>query len=51
MDLLERFNLSHGLLMPDALIAATALVNGLDLGTINKNVFRFIESLRLVDYP
>ena len=51
LTLLEQFTLSHGLLMPDALIAATALVNKLDLGTINRKDFRFIEGLRLVNYP
>jgi len=50
-ELIERYCLSHRLHLPDALIAATALVNGLDLGTINKKDFRFIEGLRLVDYP
>jgi predicted nucleic acid-binding protein len=49
--LLERFNLSHGLLMPDALIAATALELDCELATINRKDFRFIEDLRLVDYP
>lgn len=50
-ELIELYCLSHRLQLPDALIAATALVNGFDLGTINKKDFRFIEGLRLVDYP
>lgn len=49
--LLERYRLSHGLLMADALIAATALVNNLELATQNKKDFRYITGLKLVDYP
>lgn len=50
-SLIEKYCLSHRLEMPDALIAATALVNNFELGTINKKDFRFIEGLRLIDYP
>lgn len=49
--LLERYRLSHGLLMADALIAAIALVNDLELATQNKKDFRYITGLKLLDYP
>lgn len=49
--LVTKYCLSHRLRMPDALIAATALVNNTHLGTINKKDFRFIDGLKLVDYP
>lgn len=50
-SLVTKYCLSPRLRMPDALIAATALVNNINLGTINKKDFRFIDGLRLVDYP
>lgn len=51
VDLLRRYRLSHGLLIPDALIAATALVSEIPLLTKNQRDFRFIEGLRLLPYP
>ena len=51
IGLLRQYRLSHGLLMPDALIAATALVKGLPLVTQNQRDFRFITNLRLLPYP
>ena len=50
-QLVEKFCLSHRLHLPDALIAATALELDCELATINRKDFRFIEGLRLVDYP
>lgn len=50
-DLLKEFRLSHGLLIPDALIAATALAHNLELATKNRRDFRFIPGLHLVHYP
>ncbi|MEO7658298.1 MAG: type II toxin-antitoxin system VapC family toxin [Pyrinomonadaceae bacterium] len=44
--LVEKYCLSHRLQLPDAMIAATALVNSFDLATINRKDFRFIEGLR-----
>ena len=41
----------HGLRIPDAVIAATALTNAFRLATINKKDFRFIDGLLLVEYP
>jgi predicted nucleic acid-binding protein len=49
--LIERYRLSHGLLMPDALIAATALQLNLALISKNQRDFRFIETLNLLPYP
>jgi len=50
IDLLEQYNLSHGLLIPDALIASTALANNEDFVTKNQRDFRFIGRLRLLKY-
>ncbi len=47
IQLMANYSLSHKLKIPDALIAASALVNGLELYTLNIKDFRFIESLRL----
>ena len=47
MQLMENYVLSHKLTIPDALIAATALVHNLDLYTLNQKDFRFISNLRL----
>lgn len=46
--LVEQFTKSHGLLIPDALIAATALEFELPLATLNVSDFRFIPNLKLV---
>ena len=50
VDLLRQFCLSHGLLIADALIAATALVLEAPLLTGNQRHFRFIEGLRGLPY-
>jgi len=47
-QLVQSFFLSHGLLIPDALIAATALKNGLPLHTKNTRHFQMIPQLNLV---
>jgi tRNA(fMet)-specific endonuclease VapC len=47
IQLMERYALSHKLTIPDALIAATALVNNVDLYTLNVKDFRFIEGINL----
>lgn len=51
VDLLRRYRLSHGLLIADALIAATALLQGIPLVTKNERDYRFIAELRLLPYP
>ena len=47
-DLIQEFTLSHGLMIPDALIAATALENGLTLLTKNTRHFQMIPKLEVV---
>ena len=48
--LLRQYRLSHGLLIPDSLIAATALVTGYGLLTKNQSDYRFIEDLNLLPF-
>lgn len=50
LDLVVAFRLSHGLLIPDALIAATALAEGHSLITKNQRHYRFIPGLSLLPY-
>lgn len=47
IQLMENYALSHKLAIPDAIIAATALVNNLDLYTLNQKDFQFISNLSL----
>ena len=49
--LLRRYRLSHGLLIADAFIAATALTVEVSLVTKNQRDYRFIEGLELLPYP
>jgi predicted nucleic acid-binding protein len=49
--LLRRYRLSHGLSIPDALIAATALTEDIPLVSKNQRDYRFIEGLDLLPYP
>jgi len=51
VDLLKQYRLSHGLLIADALIAATALVFNAAFTTKNQRDYRFISSLNLLPYP
>lgn len=51
VDLLMQFRLSHGLLIADALIAATALSFNLPLVSRNQRDYRFIPQLKLLPYP
>ena len=46
-ELIERYAKSHGLQIPDALIAATSLNHGIKLYTGNKKDFMFIEKISL----
>lgn len=50
VDLLRQYRLSHGLLMPDALIAATALSLDSGLATKNQRDYQFIENLNLLTF-
>jgi predicted nucleic acid-binding protein len=47
LNLVESYSLSHKLSIPDALIAATALVHQLELYTLNTRDFQFIPGLKL----
>ncbi len=51
VNLLQDYRLSHGILIPDALIAATALDHDCSLLTKNQRDYRFIDGLRLPGYP
>jgi predicted nucleic acid-binding protein len=51
VELIHRYRLSHGLLIADALIAATVLINEAGLVTKNKRHYRFVEDLHLLPYP
>lgn len=51
MDLLRRYRLSHGLMIPDALIAATAITLDLPFLSKNRRDYVFIAGLQLLPYP
>jgi predicted nucleic acid-binding protein len=51
LELLRQYRLSHGLLIPDAMIAATAITMGHPLISKNQRDFRFIDGLQLLTYP
>lgn len=46
ITLIETYSNSHGLLIADALIAATALENDLTIVTYNTNDFKFVQDLK-----
>ncbi|MEW6077155.1 MAG: type II toxin-antitoxin system VapC family toxin [Thermodesulfobacteriota bacterium] len=50
-ELLKHYRLSHGLLIPDALIAATSIAKGIPLISKNQRDYKFIKKLRLLPYP
>lgn len=50
IELLKNYRLSHGLLIADALIAATALTMNVSLLTKNKKDYQFIKDLKLTPY-
>ena len=50
-DLLKRYRLSHGLLISDALIAATAIISDLSFVSKNQREYRFIKDLQLLPFP
>lgn len=47
ISLLQRYKLSHGLLLADSMIAATALITNLELYTYNIKDFVFISGLKM----
>jgi len=51
IELLNRYRLSHGLLIADGLIAATALTMNIPLLSKNQRDYRFIEGIKLLPYP
>ena len=51
ITLLETYRLSHGLLIADALIAATAITYSAPLVSKNQRDYRFIKELHLLPYP
>lgn len=51
IELMQTYNLSHGLQIADSLVAATALINGAALISKNQRDYRFIEGLNLLPYP
>jgi predicted nucleic acid-binding protein len=50
LELLHKYHLSYGLLIADAIIAATAIIKGASLATKNRNDYRFIDELDMVSY-
>jgi len=50
-SLLRTFRLSHGLLIADALIAATAIVDDVPFISKNQRDYRFVDTLDLLPYP
>jgi len=48
-QLIDQFNLSHGLLIPDAIIAASAVVHQIELFTYNVKDFQFIPDIKLYE--
>jgi predicted nucleic acid-binding protein len=51
VKLLREYRLSHGLLIADAIIAATAISFDVQFVSKNQKDYRFIERLNLLPYP
>ena len=47
IKLIERFSKSHGLQIPDAIIAATAMTSKIKLFTFNLKDFKYIDGLKV----
>jgi len=47
IQLIDKYSLSHGLSIPDAIIAATSLVYKIPLYTLNTKDFKFIDGIEL----
>lgn len=50
LALMENYSLSHKLSLPDAIIAATAIVHNIRLYTFNTKDFKFINGLNLYNH-
>lgn len=50
LELLQKYVLSHGLLILDALIAATAIEENLQLVTANTKHFKFVKGLKIINW-
>lgn len=48
IELVRTYSKSHGLMLPDAVIAATCLEHSLTLITYNVKDFRFIKNLKIL---
>ena len=48
IKLIERFSKSHGLQIPDAIIAATAITSKIELFTFNLKDFKYIDGLKFI---
>lgn len=51
LELLHRYRLSHGLSIPDAMIAATAMFLNISFVSKNQRHYRYIQELKLSPYP
>lgn len=51
IELVYQYRLSHGLMIPDAIIAATVLILNCPLLSKNQKDYRFINDLNLLSYP
>ncbi|HRI46682.1 MAG TPA: hypothetical protein PK559_06215, partial [Ignavibacteriaceae bacterium] len=47
VSLTEQYSKSHKLSIPDALIAATAIINNFELFTLNIKDFKYIPNIKL----
>ena len=50
LELIERYTKSHGLGLPDSIIASTAIEHEMQLFTSNTKDFKFISSLELYKF-
>ena len=51
VELMETYFLSHGLLIADAFVAATAIALNIPLSSKNQRDYRFTQGLNLLAYP
>lgn len=51
ITLIQTYRLSHNLMIPDGLIAATAMVLDIPFVSKNQRDYRFIKNLQLLSYP